>query len=217
MMDEEQRLIVEMIANGRLTAEEGAALLAALEGDERPFGGEASPGDDAPPAGASVSPPPLEGFPTSPEGRVLPDFARFRRLWVWPFAIMAFFTLLTGGWLALLLFAHSGAFWLTCAWLMVALSLTGLLLAWMSRSARWLYLRVMPEGEDWPHKLVFIFPLPLGLLSWVLGLVPHWIDKLPISANDWRELGRQIKQHLTPETPLYIQVDDGDQVEIFIG
>ncbi len=105
MMDEEQRLIVEMIANGRLTAEEGAALLAALEGDGRPLGWEASPGDDAPPAGASVSPPPPEGFPTSSEGRVLPDFARFR----------------------------------------------------------------------------------------------------------------QIKQHLTPETPLYIQVDDGDRVEIFIG
>ncbi|GAB4535514.1 MAG: hypothetical protein Fur0018_25870 [Anaerolineales bacterium] len=208
-MNNAYRRIVTMIADGRLNAEQGAALLAALDGDELPPQGAAIPEAGAPPVGESDS-------PHAPFEAASPDFRRYRHLWVWPFALMGFFTLLTGGWLGLLLFAHGSPFWLTCAWSSVVLSLGGLL-AWLRRSARWLYLRVEPQGDDWPRKLVFIFPLPLGILSWVLGWIPHWIDELPISAADWRQLGREIKQHLTPETPLYIQVDDGDRVEIFIG
>ncbi|RMF49429.1 MAG: hypothetical protein D6755_02390 [Anaerolineae bacterium] len=208
MTTPEAQLIVDMVARGTLKPEEAESLLQAVEGATDSLPGDAESQEAAPLQGESASPPWADEFP---------NFQRYRHLWVWPFALMGFLTLVTGGWLGLLLFAHSGPFWLTCAWMGVAFSLGGLLLTWLSRSAHWLYLRVEPEGDDWPRKLVFIFPLPLGILTWVLGWIPHWIDELPISAADWRQLGREIKEHLTPETPLYIQVDDGDRVEIFIG
>ncbi len=207
MTTPEARLIVDMVARGVLQPAEAEELMRAME-EEDSLRADAASGEAAPPAGETVSP---------LRSGEYPDFRRYRHLWVWPFVLMGFVTLSTGGWLAILLFAHSGAFWLTCAWGAVALFLSGMLLAWLSRTARWIYLKVEPAGDDWPRKLVFLLPLPLGILTWALGWIPHWVDGLPISAADWRQLGREIQRHLTPETPLYIQVDDGDRVEIFIG
>ena len=96
----------------------------------------------------------------------------------------------------------------------MALALGGMLLAWFSRSAHWLYLRVEPEGGGWPRRLVLCFPLPLGALG---GLLPAARRPTPIPVQERRRLGKALKQYVTPETPIHIQVDDGDRVEVFIG
>jgi len=122
------------------------------------------------PQGGGLTPE-LEPLETSPSAApVMPaEAAKFRRLWMVPF--WAGFVLAFAG--ALLIYgawqAYAGlSLWLIMACIPFGFGLFVMLLGWVSRSARWLYLRVQQPNSDGPKNIIITFPLPLRLTAWFL-------------------------------------------------
>ena len=109
-------------------------------------------------------------------------------------------------------------FWFFCAWLPFLLGLIAIGIGWTSRSARWLHLRIHETSRGGPRRIAISFPLPIRLTAWFLRNFGRFIPQLNQTGLD--ELILALGETATPETPLYVNVDegeDGDRVEVFIG
>ena len=238
----ERRLILEMIESGKITAEDGLNLLQALPTDPtEEFAGdvpeswsleaghpaETSLGEDQP----SESMP----LPAAPQADVLaasvasaageaaaqskpPDFDRWRQFWVIPLWVGVGVTIL-GAWLMFTAQRSSGiGFWFLCAWIPFAIGLLVMVIAWQSRSARWLHLRVQQQPGEWPQNIALSFPLPLRATGWFMRTFRKRIPGLEDTSVD--ELLTAVENSTSPDTPLYIEVEEGEngeRVQIFIG
>lgn len=147
-----------------------------------------------------------------------PDIEKWRRWWMLPLWAGVGFTVL-GGWLMYLDLQNSNiGFWFLCAWVPLLLGVAVMTLAWQSRTARWLHLRVYQKPGEWPQKIAISFPLPIRLTAWVLRTFRDKIPGLPDTSID--ELILALGESATPENPLYVEVDqgeDGERVQIYIG
>jgi hypothetical protein len=230
--DEERRLILEMIDEGKITAEEGLRLLQAVEaGDESeypqgeafsqlPQGVEVAPDQgtiDGVPAGTS-SPGDSETVTTGSQTGLPPEARRWRRWWHVPLWGGVGIIALSGLWMVTILQRSGMNFWFLFAWLPFLLGLALIVLAWESRTSRWLYLRVHQRAGEWPERIAFGMPLPLGPASWFLR---HFKDKIPgLQGTTVDELILALGESATPDNPLIIEVDegqDGESVKIYIG
>jgi hypothetical protein len=92
-----------------------------------------------------------------------------------------------------------------------------LVLAWQSRSARWLHLRVQQRPGEWPRTIAFSFPLPLRISSWFMRIFQPYIPGMQGVSID--EMLSALETSTSSEEPLTIEVeeDDGERVQIFIG
>ena len=159
-MEEERLKILNMVEAGQIDTEQAAQLLVALEAAHDP---EPSP------------PTTLASDAQHPPGRKWSDF------WIYP--------LVAGG--GVLLLGALAAAWLSsaglplpscvCGWFPMLLGLLIMLLAWWSRSARWLHLRISEEGR---RKIALSFPLPLPLAAWVLRLAQPFLPQLAETGVD---------------------------------
>ena len=160
--------------------------------------------------------PPVEtkavNFPEPPLG-----FKKWQAFWLIPLTAGILITIVSG----LLLYAGTQAewngFWMFCIWLPLLFGVTVLLLGAMSRTARWLHVRVNTGQDEWPRRVAISFPLPLRTSAWVMRIFGHYIpglDDIPV-----HEAIQALQESLTPDEPLYIQVDDsgGEKVEVYIG
>ncbi|MFN2291038.1 MAG: SHOCT-like domain-containing protein [Anaerolineae bacterium] len=191
-MEEERLRILEMVGAGDITPEQAAELLAAL---------------DTPAEAASASPPSL------PPAELRES--RWARFWVYP--LMAGGTVLILGALIMALVYSTDAArgWRVCGWLPMILGLGVMLIAWWTRSATWLHLRVREEDGQ---KVAFSFPLPLTLAAWVLRLAQPFVPQLKDTGVD--DLIIALRQGKSRNEPLFINVEDdekGESVEIYIG
>lgn len=241
--ENERRLILEMIDSGKISAEDGLQLLQALpssemEEGEIPHTSLHSAGVEQPSAGAEMPAmgsidliPVVEpseygedasatgaAYPAGsemPDGR--PDFNRWRRFWVIPLWIGVAVTI-AGGLLMVWAVQASGvSFWFACAAVPFALGVLILALAWQSRTARWLHLRVQQRSGEWPRTIAFSFPLPLRISSWFIRTFRGYIPGMETAPLD--EMLATLETSTSPEDPLHIQVEeeDGERVEIYIG
>jgi len=208
MMSEERRHILQMIQDGTLSAEEAMDLLAALDEDD----GEVDTAVDV------VYSQPLEGdiLETNP-----PNMEKYRNFWKLPFIIALAFLLITGLWLRSLYQSSEGAinFGFICVWSFFMLAFVVTLLAFFSRRAAWLHVRVK---EKKGKRIAISMPLPLGLASWGIKIAHGFVDeKTQAHLNMASEFIGAAKEELKrPDAqPLLIDVDDedGDQVQVFIG
>jgi hypothetical protein len=191
-MKEEQLQILRMVEAGQIDAAEAASLLAALE----PTEAEVPEEDAAPELG--------EG----PEGA----WARF---WVYP--LMAGGIILIVGALVMgpVYASDAARGWLICGWLPMSLGLLVILLAWWTRSARWLHLRISEGGT---RKMAFGFPLPLTLAAWVLRIAQPFVPQLKDTGVD--DLIIALRDGTTGDEPLFIDVQDnenGERVQLYFG
>ena len=207
-MSEERRHILQMIQDGTLSAEEAMDLLAALDEDD----GEVDTAVDV------VYSQPLEGdiLETNP-----PNMEKYRNFWKLPFIIALAFLLITGLWLRSLYQSSEGAinFGFICVWSFFMLAFVVTLLAFFSRRAAWLHVRVK---EKKGKRIAISMPLPLGLASWGIKIAHGFVDeKTQAHLNMASEFIGAAKEELKrPDAqPLLIDVDDedGDQVQVFIG
>jgi hypothetical protein len=108
-------------------------------------------------------------------------------------------------------------FWFVCAGVPFALGILILVLAWQSRTARWLHLRVQQKPGEWPSTIAFSFPLPLRISSWFMRTFHRHIPGMEDVAID--EMLATLEHSTSPENPLYIEVeeDNGERVQIYIG
>jgi hypothetical protein len=147
-----------------------------------------------------------------------PDFDRWRRWWMLPLWVGVGITIL-GAWLMFAAQQSSGlGFWFLCAWIPFAIGLLLIVIAWGSRTARWLHLRVQQQPGDWPRNIAISFPLPLRFTGWFMRTFRGRIPGLEDASID--ELLTAVEHSTSPDTPIYIEVDDGEngeKVQIYIG
>lgn len=192
-MTEERLQILRMVEAGTIGADEAAGLLAALD-----TGGSEGSEQAAPPV---------------PEG-VLPP-ARWARFWVYPLlgggGILIVGSLIMG----LIYAADAARGWLVCGWLPMILGLAIMLLAWWTRRATWLHLRISEGGR---RKIAFSFPLPLTLAAWALRIAQPFVPQLKESGVD--DLIIAMRDSATRDEPLFLDVQDdqeGERVQVYIG
>jgi len=228
-MGEEQLQILKMLEEGQIGAEEAAELLAALRPEEeRSFAAlrmtddvrmtddarmtdEARMTDDE--GGEPALRPEVAAEPSSAPGWEGPP-ARWSRFWIYP-ALVGGGLLILGAMVLGLLYAASAApGWRVCGWLPMILGLVVAILAWWSRNARWLHLRVKEKGE---RNIAFSFPLPLTLTAWVVRLAQRFVPKLKETGVDEMILALRDSNR---DEPFFMDVQDdeeGEHVQIYIG
>jgi hypothetical protein len=110
------------------------------------------------------------------------------------------------------------SFWFGCAWLPFLLGLAVMVMAWGSRTARWLHLRVQQRPGEWPRTIAFSFPLPLRLTAWFLRSFGPYIPQLKGTGVD--EMILALGRTTGPTSPLLVEVEEGEngeRVQIYIG
>jgi len=140
---------------------------------------------------------------------------RWARFWIYP--LMAGGVVLILGALIMGLVYSTGAArgWRVCGWLPMILGLGVMLIAWWTRSATWLHLRVSEEDG---RNVAFSFPLPLTLAAWALRMAQPFVPQLKDTGVD--DLIIALRQGKSRNEPLFIDVEDdekGEKVEIYIG
>lgn len=225
MSDQNERIqILEMIESGVISAEEGARLLRALEVDDEL---EYQVHTDTDSSISWETPLPEEGYqePEPVSGEVLesifePEINKWRRWWMIPLWIGVGITI-SGGLLMLWAYLASGfSFWFGCSWLPFLLGIAVMAMAWGSRTARWLHLRVQQKPGEWPSTIAFSFPLPLRFAAWFMRMFGSFIPEVKESGVDLDQLIQVFESNTSPDTPLYIEVDEGEhgeKVQIYIG
>jgi hypothetical protein len=222
-MGEEQLQILKMLEDGQIGAEEAAELLAALSpeaAEERPrapYGRDLEQeGLEEPAMGMAVRS--TSEIPTVGAGSGAPGWeeppARWSRFWVYP-ALAGGGLLIVGAMVLGLLYAAGAApGWRVCGWLPMILGLVVAILAWWSRTARWLHLRVSEQGK---RKVAFSFPLPLTLTAWVVRIAQRFVPQLKETGVDEMILALR---DMNQDEPFFMDVEDdedGEHVQIYVG
>jgi hypothetical protein len=221
---EESKNIRQMIQEGRITAEEGARLFEMLE--EGPEDEEALRASDEGEANSRAhTAVPGTGTraaqrPTNQATANWPGEARSRywqRWWLIPMWIGTGITILGAGLMYWAMQATGTGLWFTCAWLPFLLGVAIMLLAWSSRSARWLHLRVHEKQGGRTTRIALSIPIPLRLTAWFLRTFGKWIPHLEQTGID--EIIMALEDETSPDAPVYIEVDEGEgeRVQIYIG
>ena len=206
MSSEERKKILQMVADGKITAEEAATLMRAL--DE-------SAGEEIEVLGTE------SGF--GYERSDAPEFEHFRkramRFAMIPLWIGILFTVLSA-WAMFSIQQNAGLnFWFFCMSMPFVLGVLMIAMGAGSRSSRWLYVNVdRTHQNEWPRNITIALPLPLGLVSWFLKNFGSHIEGLKRTTVD--EVVMAISMAETITEPLIINVDDsddGERVQVFIG
>lgn len=206
MSSEERKKILQMVADGKISAEEAATLMRALD-------------DSAEEEIQVIEPESGFGYERSdaPEfDNVRKRAMRFSGAFLWAGII---FTVLSA-WAMFGIQQNAGVnFWFVCMGAPLFLGILLTVLGAGSATARWLYVNVdRSQAEDWPRNITIAFPLPLGLAGWFLKNFGRHISGLKQTNVD--EIVQAIAMAKTITEPLIVNVDDGDggeRVQVFIG
>jgi hypothetical protein len=213
MSSDEQKRILKMVEDGKITADEAMQLIRALDAasaedeievieTESSSGSEFEAADDL-------------------RGDTMPEFekvkARARRYAMVPLGIGVVFTVLASYWLFVLVQNSNYGFWFACAWFPLLLGVLLVALSAGGMNARWLYVNVEQEPGEWPQHITLGIPVPLGLLGWLLRNFGHYArDMDRRRVDDILTLLKTADAH----GPLIVNVDEGDhgeRVQVYIG
>lgn len=209
MSSEERRKILQMVQDGKISAEQAASLMRALDADV-----------DSPELEAEV----FEAEAGSaPEKNTVPEFEevksrarRFAMIPLWIGVVIAVFS----AWGIFAVQRSSGVnFWFFC--LLVPLLFGVLLIALGAggEGSKWLYVNVdRRNAQEWPRNITLGFPLPLGLTAWFLRNFGHNIRGMKRTNVD--EIIQILDATGKSGAPLIINAnnnEDGEQVQVYIG
>ncbi len=241
---EERMRILEMIEQGRISADEGLGLIQALNAaadrvDDRKQ--EAEPQDfefEMPSKegelltirkpSQEVLPPELydagQDKPEAIPESTSPDFVsaqasrKWKRWWIIPLFIGMGIALFGGLFMFLAQQSSGIGFWFLCASIPFMIGLILIVLSVQSRKMPWLHLRIQQPPGETPERINFSFPLPVNFGAWVLRTFGRWIPGM--RDQNWDQILLALGQTANSDAPLIIQVDEpetGEKVEIFIG
>jgi hypothetical protein len=206
MSSDEERQILKMVEDGVISADEAMALIKALE--ETPAEAEieviekeAGAGD-----GRSVG---LEFEEVK---------ARAQKFAMLPLWIGVAFTVLGAYWMYALVRVANYGFWFFCAWFPLLLGLLAIALSAGGLNARWLYVNVDQRSGEWPRHITLGFPLPLGVIAWILRNFGHYMRGMDRANVDGIMNALTTMDDL--DEPLIVNVDEGEngeQVQVYIG
>ena len=204
MSAEERRKILQMVADGKISAVEAAALMRSLEesAEEEIQVIETESGSGG------------DGVSAAEFDQIRERAKFFAMIPLWGGIIL---TVLSAWWMFSIQHAQRAGlnFWFFC---MSMPFLLGILLIAMSGSARWLYVNVdRSQRADGPKNITIALPLPLGLVGWFLRNFGSQIEGLKRTTID--EVLMAVSTAKSVTEPLIIHVDDdgGERVQVFIG
>ena len=208
MSSEERRKILQMVADGKISADEAAHLMRTLDesAEEEIEVFEAGAG-----AGGERS--------DAPEFEEVRRRAmRWAALPLWGGVL---FTIL-GAWGMYSVQQNAGYnFWFFCLGMPLFLGIVLITLGSGGMGSRWLYVNVdRTRARDWPKNITIALPLALGLVSWFLKNFGTRIEGLKKTTVD--EVVMAIAMTKSVKEPLIINVEDhdsedGERVQVFIG
>jgi hypothetical protein len=204
-MSEAEDQILNMLSEGKITAEEANLLLSALETDR----------SAAIIAGDPVLTSQVVG---DAEKNIPPDMTRFQQFLRIPLMIAVGSLLLSGLGLALMYQAAGqvALIGLLCLWSLFIVALLVTVAIFFARRAAWLHVRIQEKSG---RRIAISMPLPLRLANWGLNIARYYVPKeqavyLQTAAVFVDDMRRNPNQE-----PIIINVDDddGDKVQVFIG
>ncbi len=203
--DESKLEILQRVADGTLSVEEGSDLIGILEGaaaaPEEPIDHQPSPPDDT---NLDEPMPHVSGCWKAAWSMILVGGAvltAFSAYWVYQG------------------YQRSGlgwGFWLS--WIPFIIGFLIMLLGWTLMESPWLHLRVNSKEHGKTTRINLVIPLPLKLASWVFK---NFAQYMPAEVRE-KGIGEMIEEMettLKKGQPFQLEVDDeedGDQVTILI-
>ena len=215
MSAEERRKILQMVQDGKISAEQAASLMRALDEDPEPTEADVEVIDTGAfyrnEAGASG-----EGF-DAPEFEEIKR--RARRFAMIPLWIGVAITVLSA-WGIYFVQERSGLnFWF---FLLIIPLMIGVLLIALGaggQTSKWLYVNVdRRNSHDGPRNITLGFPLPLGLTAWFLRTFGRTIHGMRNTNVD--EIIQILDATGKSGAPLIINAndkEDGEHVQVYIG
>ena len=207
MSSEERKKILQMLEEGKISAEQAASLMRALEED----------------AGAST--PEVEVLETgaASESSSAPDFeevkARAHNFAMIPLWVGVFITVLTAWGIYSVQRSAGMNFWFFCLMLPLLLGILLIVIGASGQNSKWLYVNVdRHNAREWPRNITLAFPLPLGLAAWFLRHFGHYIQGLQDTNVD--DIIQILDATGKSGAPLIINAndnEDGEQVYVYIG
>jgi hypothetical protein len=186
--------ILSKIESGEISSEEGIELLqSGTERDDK-FTGE---------PGVSSSP------SISDE-----EMKKWKQWWMYPMYVGVAIVVLAAMWMSSSYANHGYNFWFYCAWLPFLLGILLIGISSRSKAGPWVHVRVKSENQ----RVAVSIPIPIRLTAWGLKNFGHYIPHMENTALD--EIILALEDTSKAGTPLYVQVDDGEdgeRVEVFIG
>lgn len=214
MSSEERRKILQMVEEGKVSAEEAARLMAALAADD----------DDGAEESVAAEVEVIESVPgVGYERTDAPEFERIKerakRFALIPLWAGVIITVLSA-WAIYSIQQSAGTnFWFYC--MIFPLMLGVLLLAFGGggRTSRWIYVDVNRKDAkpgDGPRRITLGFPIPFGLTMWVMQNFGHNINGMDPRQVD--SIVEMMKATRDSNEPLMVNVDDDDaHVQVYIG
>jgi len=215
MSSEERKKILHMVEEGKISAQEAASLMRALDDD----GAEEEV--DVVQPGPSHS---YESDASSGSRRTeAPEFdqiksraRRFALIPLWTGILVTVFS----AWIIYVIQQNFGTnFWFYCMILPMMLGVLLIALGSGGRSSRWIYINVERRDAkpgDGPRHITLGFPLPLGLVGWFFSTFGQNINGL--GGGKGRAIAEMIEATKHTNEPLMINVDDNDaHVQVYIG
>jgi hypothetical protein len=206
MSSEERKKILQMVADGKISAEEAATLMRALDESAEE---EVQVFEPAPSFGS-------EKIDAPEFDQVRRRAMRFSGAFL---AIGVIFTVLSA-WAMFGIQKNNGLnFWFFCMTMPLFLGILLTILGAGSRTSRWMYVNVdRLHQTEFPRNITIAFPLPLGLVAWFLKNFGNNISGLKKTNVD--EIIQAIAMAKNISEPLIVNVDDsddGEKVQVFIG
>jgi hypothetical protein len=207
MSSEERKKILQMVQEGKISAEQAATLMRALEEDSAK--GQVEVLEMGPGLGD-------ESADASNFEEVKSRARRFAMIPLWA----GVFISVLSAWAIYAVQQAAGLnFWFFC--LLVPLLFGVLLIALGAggQSSKWLYVNVdRRNAQDWPRNITLGFPLPFGLTAWFLRNFGHYIHGMNDTNVD--EIIQILDATGKSEAPLIINAndsEDGEHVQVYIG
>jgi SHOCT-like protein len=210
MSAEERKKILQMVQDGKISAEQAASLMRALEADA------------ANPAEAEMEV--IEAGASSGGERIdAPEFeqvkARARRFAMIPLWVGVFLTVFSA-WGMYSIQQNSGVnFWFFVLLFPLLLGVLLIALGAGAQNSKWLYVNVdRRNADEWPRNITLGFPLPLGLTAWFLRTFGHNIQGMKHTNVD--EIIQILDATGKSGAPLIINAndnEDGEHVQVYIG
>lgn len=208
MSSEERKKILQMVEEGKITAQEAANLMRALDAD-------AAEAD-------VIETEPVTGF-AGGETSSGPEFERvkararsFAMIPLWIGVLMA----VLSAWGSYSIQQNAGMnFWFYCLLLPLFLGIALIVIGAGGPNSRWLYVNVDRRyAHDGPKNITLGFPLPLGLTSWFLRTFGRNIQGMKNTSVD--DIIQILDATEKSDEPFIVNVnddDDSERVQVYIG
>ena len=209
MSAEERKKILQMVQDGKISAEQAASLMRALD-------------VEADPSEADVEVIEM-GAGTGGERDDSLEFEevkrRARRFAMIPLWVGVFMTVFSA-WGMFAIQQNSGLnFWFFFLLFPFLLGVLLIALGAGAQNSKWLYVNVdRRNAHEWPQKITLGFPLPLGLTAWALRNFGHNVRGMKHTNVD--EIIQILDATGKSGAPLIINANDngdGEHVQVYIG